>query len=119
MRVLTLFVADEPLTLSKVSLLRAAYIVSKLPDNDADPIDEISGSNLNRAYSLNDASHNGVRRAICGFSTSTRYFCSALAICSSAHAENTDILTMTAAFELRPFKSPMAAASVSPAGVRK
>ena len=51
--------------------------------------------------------------------TPTRYFCSALAICSSAHAEKTDILTITAALELRPFKSPIAAASVSPVHVRK
>jgi hypothetical protein len=89
--------------------------VSKLPDKDADPMDdEISGSKRRRAYSLNEANHNGVSLAICGFKTFTRYVCSALAICSSAHAENTAILTMTCEFELNPFKSPIAAVSDSP-----
>jgi hypothetical protein len=102
------------LALSNVSRFRAAYIVSRLPDNDAEPIDEISGSNLNRAYSRRDESQSGVSLAMCGLSTSTRYACSELAICSSAHAEKTDILTITCAFELRPFRSPIAALSDSP-----
>lgn len=90
-------------------------MVSRLPDKEADPIDEeMSGSNLSRAYSRNDASHSGVNFAICGLRTSIKYVCSALAIWSSAHAENTDIFTMTAAFELSPLKSPMAAVSVAP-----
>lgn len=93
-------------------------MVSKLPDNEAEPIeDEMSGSNLKRAYSRSDANHSGVSLAICGFSTSTRYVCSALAICSSAQAEKTDILTMTCELELSPLRSPIAAVSLSP-GVR-
>ena len=90
-------------------------MVSRLPDKDAEPIeDEMSGSNLSRAYSLSDASQSGVSFAMCGLKTWIKYVCSVLAIWSSAHAENTDILTMTAAFELRPRRSPIAAASVSP-----
>jgi len=89
-------------------------MVSRLPDKDADPIEEMSGSNLNRAYSRRDDSQSGVSLAMCGFSTSTRYDCSELAICNSAQAEKTDILTMTWAFELKPFRSPIAALSDSP-----
>ena len=89
--------------------------MSKLPDRDADPTEEeMSGSNLKRAYSLNDASQRGVNFAMCGLKTSTKYVCSVLAICNSAQAENTAILTMTCAFELRPLRSPMAADSDSP-----
>jgi hypothetical protein len=51
-------------TFSSVSRFRAAYIVSKLPDSDAEPIDEMSGSNLSRAYSRSEASQSGVRRAM-------------------------------------------------------
>jgi len=76
--------------------------------------EEISGSNLSRAYSRKDSNHSGVNLAMCGFRTSTRYVCSALAICSSAHAEKTAILTMTCEFELKPLRSPIAAVSDSP-----
>lgn len=90
-------------------------MVSRLPESDAEPMEEvISGSNLRRAYSRSDASQRGVSLAICGLSTSAKYVCSALAICNSAQAEKTAILTMTWAFELSPFKSPIAAVSDSP-----
>jgi len=88
--------------------------VSKLPDNDAEPMDEISGSNLKRAYSRREESQRGVSLAMCGLRTSIKYVCSALAIWSSAQAEKTDIFTITWAFELRPLRSPIAAVSDSP-----
>jgi hypothetical protein len=74
---------------------------------------EISGSKRNRANSLSDDNHSGVRVAIWGFTTSTKYFCSVLATWSSAQAENTAILTITCALELSPFRSPIDAASES------
>src|SRR5215472_11347362 len=94
--------------------------MSRLPDSEVGlEVVEMSGSKRKREYSLREVSHNGVRFARCGFRTSTRYFCSLLAICSSAQAEKTDILTMTSAFELRPFKSPIEADSDSVAKLSK
>jgi hypothetical protein len=102
-------------TWSKVSLFKAAYIESRLPESVAGPdeVVEISGSKRSRANSRSDASQSGVSVAMCGLSTSTKYFCSALAICNSAHAEKIAIFTMTKALELSPFRSPMAALSDS------
>jgi hypothetical protein len=54
--------------------------VSRLPESDVGPaFIEMSGSKRNLANSLSEDSHRGVRVAMCGFMTSTKYFCSVLA----------------------------------------
>jgi hypothetical protein len=102
-------------TSSSVSLFNAEYIESRFPESVAGPDDvvEMSGSKRRRANSRREASHRGVSFAICGLRTSTKYLCSALAICNSAHAEKMAILTITSAFELSPLRSPIDALSES------
>lgn len=94
-----------------ILLVSEEYSRSKPPA--ADPCEEPSGSNLRRAYSLNDDSHRGVSFFKCGSRMALRYFCSWLDICSDAHAENTASFTMTSAPELRFLRSPIAPVSES------
>jgi len=74
---------------------------------------EISGSKRRRANSCRDDSHSGMRLAMCGFTTSVRYVRSVLATCSSAQADNTDILTIVCALVLSDLRSPIAVLPVS------
>ena len=74
---------------------------------------EISGSNRSRANSCKDDSHNGIRLAMRGLTTSVKNALSVLATCSSAHADNTDILTIVCALVLSDLRSPIAVLPVS------